>query len=294
MAKVAKKRASKRTAKTAGKRKKPAAKATRTRKSGARAMWKGVVKMGRTEVPVKLYSAVQGQDVGFRLLHQPDKQPVQQVMINPETDDVVPYERIKKAFPDGDVLVILNEDELASLKPEPSRDIEVMRFVDADDITQQWYDRPYYLGPDGSNGDYFALAEALKRSEKQGVVRWVMRNQEYVGALLPAGDHLMLITLRHAEEVIPVTALEPPVGRTPDQRELKLARQLVAALESDFDPAEFKDEHRERLLEFIEKKAKGRAPKVSKIQAKRATPKDNLASVLEASLKSTAKERRSA
>ena len=295
MAKTAtKKRATRRTAKKTTARKKPAAKRTRAAKTGARAMWKGVIKIGRTQLPVKLYSAVQGKDVGFRLLHEADNQPVQQVMVNPETGDVVPYESIKKAFPDDDVLVILDDEELASLKPEPSRDIEVMRFVDPDDITQQWYDRPYYLGPDGSNEDYFALAEALKRGEKQGVVRWVMRNQEYVGALLPTGDHLMLITLRHAQEVIPVTSLEPPVGRTPDQRELKLARQLVSALESDFDPNEFKDEYRERLLEFIEKKAKGRAPKIAAVRTKRATPKDNLASVLEASLKSTAKERKSA
>jgi DNA end-binding protein Ku len=289
------KRTGKRPAKTT--RKKTTAKraAKRSTNTGARAMWKGVITFGRVKVPVKLYSAVQGHDIGFRLLHRTDQEPVKQVMVNPESGDVVPYESIKKAYEDGDVLVILDDEELESLKPEPSRDIEVMRFVDHDDITEQWYDRPYYIGPDnGSKNDYFALAEALKRQEKQGVARWVMRNQEYVGTLLPSGDHLMLITLRHANEIIPVTALEPPTGRAPDQKEMKLARQLVSALESDFDPAEFRDEYRDRLMEFIEKKAEGHAPKIKKLRAKAETPKDDLASVLAASLKSTGKERKSA
>jgi DNA end-binding protein Ku len=257
-------------------------------------MWKGVIKVGTIEVPVKLYSAVRGNAISFRLLHKPDKQPVSQVMVNPDTGDVVAHENIRKAFEDDDVLVILDDEELEALRPKPSRDIEVLRFVSPDGITEQWYDRPYYLGPDGSSSEYFALAEALKKQEKHGVARWVMRNQEYVGAVIPSGDHLMLITLRHADEVIPVTALQPPVGRTPDQRELKLARQLVAALESDFDPAEFRDEYRDRVLEFIEKKARGRAPKIAAVREKRAPAAKSLASVLEASLKSAEKGRKSA
>ena len=275
--------------KTAAKKKAPPRKKT-VRKStgGARAMWKGTIKFGRVEVPVKMYSAVQDQDVHFRMLHKTDKEPVQQQMVNPETGDVVPSERIRKAYDDGDVLVILDDEELEALQPEPSREIEITRFIDRTDITHQWYDRPYYLGPDGANGDYFALNEALLGTEKQGVARWVMRNKEYVGALVAEGDHLLLITLRNADEVISAESLTPPAGRKPDARELKLAEQLVSGLAADFDPAEFRDEYRDRLVEFLEKKAKGRAPTVRKLQPKRETTK-SLETVLEASLKAMKK-----
>jgi DNA end-binding protein Ku len=269
-------------------RKRPAAKSAR---KSARAMWKGVISFGSVALPVRLYSAVQDRDVHFRLLHRTDKQPVKQVMINPETDEVVPAEQIRKAYEDGDVLVMLSEEELESIEPEPSREIEVLRFVE--DITHQWYDRPYYLGPDGAGGEYFALSEALTTQKKQGVARWVMRNKEYVGALVPEGDYLMLITLRYAEEIIPASALEPPAGRPADAKELKLAEQLVATLESDFDPAEFADEYRARVLEFVEKKASGGAPRIKKLQPRRPTEK-SLADVLAASLTGMKKERKSA
>jgi len=259
----------------------------------ARAIWKGNIKFGTIDVPVKLYSAVQDRDIHFRLLHKTDKEPVKQVMVNPETGDVVPSESTQKAFDDEDVLVLLDDEELESLEPEPSRDIEVLRFVGPEDITHQWYDRPYYLGPDSSNAAYFTLAQALANQDKRGIARWVMRNREYIGALVPEGDYLLLITLRNAEEIILATSLEPPAGRKPDPRELKLAEQLISALQSDFDPAEFRDEYRERLLDFIAKKANGKAPKIRKLRPKRETTK-SLADVLQASLKTTVKERKSA
>jgi DNA end-binding protein Ku len=114
-----------------------------------------------------------------------------------------------------------------------------------------------------------------------------------VGALVPEGAYLMLITLRHADEVILADQLEAPAGRKPDPREVKLAEQLVSALDTEFDPGEFQDEFRERVLDFVEKKAKGRAPKVKKLPQKRET-KAELKDVLEASLKAMQKERKSA
>ena len=259
----------------------------------ARAIWKGEVTFGTIKVPVKLYSAVEDRDVHFRLLHQTDQQPVEQRMINSDTGAVVPADQVRKAFLDGDVLVMLGEEELDALAPEPSREIEITRFVDREDITHAWYERPYYLGPDGNNGGYFALAQALANQEKHGVARWVMRNREYVGALVAEGDYLLLITLRNAEEVISADSLEPPAGRKPDARELKLAETLISSLESDFDPEEFRDEYRDRVVEFLEKKAKGKAPQIKKLRAKGESTK-SLSDVLEASLKAVQKERKSA
>jgi DNA end-binding protein Ku len=277
--------------------KKSASKESAAKKSGpsARAIWKGVLNFGSVRVPVKLYSAVQGRGVHFRLLHAKDEAPVRQQMVNPETGEVVPQERVAKGFVDeGGVVVKLSDEELEELEPAASRDIEVMRFVKPAAIDHLWYDRPYFLGPDeDADEDYFALAAALVRTERDGVARWVMRNKEYVGALRVRGDHLMLITMRHAGEVVPATALEPPAGRPIEKKELALAEQLVAAMEDTFDPSLYRDEWRERVLEFVEAKAKGHAPKVQKLTPRKTDTKD-LAGVLEASLKSARKERKSA
>jgi DNA end-binding protein Ku len=234
----------------------------------ARAMWKGHIRFGDVDVPVKLYSAIEGrQGVSFRLLHEKDLQPVQQQMVNPETGKVVEYEDIQRAYQteDGD-LILLADEELAELEPEPSRDIEITRFVDPEVITHEWYDRPYYLGPDESDAQYFALVAALKRKKKEGVARWVMRKKEYVGALLVEGDYLMLITLRHAGEIVPSSALNPPKGRDLDAKEVTMAKQLVLALEGELDLTEFRDEYRDRVLELVEAKASGKVVKFPKVE----------------------------
>jgi len=253
----------------------------------ARAIWKGTIKFGTTKVPVKLYSAVEDRTVHFRMLHRKDREPVKQQMVNPETGEIVPREKIRRGLEiDRGVYVMLDDDELKSLEPAASRDIEITRFVPPSQITHQWYDRPYFLGPDQDGAAYLGLVQALKRKEKEGVARWVMRKKEYIGALRVEGEYLTLITLRNAEEVVPASELPSPEGRALTDREVDLARQLIAALESDFDPTQYRDEYRDRVLELIETKAKGRRPKVRKLRPKK-PPEKSLAEALTASLAAT-------
>jgi DNA end-binding protein Ku len=258
----------------------------------ARAMWKGLIRFGDVAVPVKLYSAVQDRGVHFRLLHARDMEPVQQQMVNPATGKVVAYEDVRRAYAmeHGD-LIILDDDELAELEPESSRDIEITRFIDSAAITHQWYDRPYYLGPDDDDTAYFALAAALGRKDRTGIARWVMRRKEYVGALRARGDHLMLMTLRRAGEVVPVSALEAPGGRALDKREVNLAMQLVSALEDELDLSEYRDEYRDRVLELVEAKAAGRVLKFPKAPKRKSEA--SLAGMLEKSVQGVKQRRAS-
>jgi DNA end-binding protein Ku len=214
-------------------------------------------------------------------------------MVDPETGDEVPSDRIRKGFEvEPGTFVILDDEDLESLEPEPSRDIEIAQFVPSDSIGPEYYNRPYYLGPDGDQTAYFALAEALHNQEKEGVAHWVMRNQRYVGALGVEGDHLVLSTLRNASEVLSARDLPKPAGRAPDKKELNMAKQLVELLQGEFDPKEYKDEYRERVMEFIEKKARGRAPRLRVVKPRRSTA--SLDKVLSKSIQSLKKEKRAA
>lgn len=258
----------------------------------ARAIWKGVIRFGEEEAPVKMYSAVEDRTVRFRLLHEKTGRPVKQRMVNPATGDVVEYDDIVRGYElEEGVFVVLEDEELESVQPEKSRDITVTRFLDPSVINHQWYDRPYHLGPDGDVEAYYALVEALDAESKEGLARWTMRNKEYAGALRVDDGHLMMITLRHAEEVIPASALEPPTGREPEKQELKMAEQLVAALAGPFDPTDFEDEYRERVLELLEAKAEGKTVEFRQPEKRRAA--GDLAASLEASIQA-AKERKSA
>jgi DNA end-binding protein Ku len=249
----------------------------------ARAIWKGVVHVGTLTVPVKLYSAVKDHTVHFRLLHKTDKQPVRQQLISSATSALVEYPEVRKAFPiTRGRLVMLEKEELEQLEPKDSRDIEITRFVNVGDIDHRWYERAYYLGPDNSAKAYFAAVAALERKKKEGVAKWVMRDRAYIGALRVEQGYLMLITLRHADEIIAADTLTPPGGRALQQRELQMAEQLLEALHDEFDPAQFRDEYRARVMDLIEAKAAGKKPKIVKFRPKADT--EDVTDALAASL----------
>jgi DNA end-binding protein Ku len=249
----------------------------------ARAIWKGVVRFDALRVPVKLYSAIEDRGVHFRLLHRKDEEPVRQVLVNAETNELVSYDQTRRAqVTDAGDMVLLDKEELESLKPEPSRDIDILAFLPRGEIDHRWFYRPYYLGPDGSTSNYFALTDALQAMDVEGLARWAMRKKAYVGALRLYSGYPMLVSLRHAEEVVPADALEPPRGSDLDSRELMMARQLVEMLEADFEPQNYRDEYRHRVLEMVEAKAAGR--KVKPEKPRRRERSEDIGSALEASL----------
>lgn len=237
----------------------------------ARAIWKGKLVLAGHEVPVKMYSAVQDRKVHFRLLHAADLAPIEQRIVRKTDGKPVPKEDRRKAFPlDRGTAVIIQPEELETLQPEPAREITLCRFVPPATIGDQWYDRPYYLGPDKDEKAYFAFTQALERKKVAGVARWVMRKQRYVGALSVVGGYLMMITLRRAEQVLSVSRLEIPESRMPDAKELKLAQHLVSSIEADFEPGLWQDEYRERVRDLIRTKASGKTVKLVAPKRKRA------------------------
>ena len=238
-----------------------------------RSIYKAAIVFGDVRVPVKLYAAVESRDVSFHLLHAPDSVPVRQRMVHSVTGKPVPDEEVCKGYRINDnTFVLLRSDELAQLEPTASRDVVIQRFVDSAHVDSQWYTRPYYLGPDGDSGSYLALADALAASGKVGIARWVMRKKQYVGALSTHRGYLVLVAMQHAEEVVTVPALSPSAERAPDPKEKNLAEQLVSALAGPFEPESYHDEHRQRLLELIEAKSRGKRIRFTRPAPRKAVP----------------------
>jgi DNA end-binding protein Ku len=249
----------------------------------ARAMWKGQLTIGKHKLGIKLYSAVEDRTIRFHLLHAKDHAPVEQHIIRKDTGDEVSKEDMRKALAlSAQTAVILQPDDLEKLVPPESRDIEITRFVAPDILGDQWFDRPYYIGPDGDNGAYFALAEALERKNVLGIARWVMRKKRYVGALSSVDGFLTMTTLRRADQVLSFSGIQPAKSVAPQASELKLAQQFVSSIEADFDPSSWQNEYRQRLCKLIEAKARGE--KIKPVEVKRKKAPASLADSLRASI----------
>ncbi|MFL6550946.1 MAG: Ku protein [Povalibacter sp.] len=257
----------------------------------ARAIWKGELRVGEHKVAVKLYSAVEDRTIHFHLLHTKDRAPVQQHIVRKDTGDDVDKAEMRKAFAiDRQTAIILQPDELQKLEPPESRDIHLCRFIAPSLLGDQWYDRPYYLGPDGDDDNYFALAQALERKKVTGIARWVMRKKRYVGALTALDGYLVMTTLRRADQVLAFSGVEPAKTVAPQANELKLAEQLVSSITADFDPAAWQNEYRQRLCKLIEAKARGE--KLEPVPVKKKASQASLAESLRASIAAAKKEKR--
>src|SRR5690554_4756661 len=226
----------------------------------ARSIFNGKLKLDDLVIPVKLYSAVEPRRVGFRLLHGADRVPIRQRMVHPESGEEVPRESVQKGLTLPRGLVVLRDEELAELEPPPTRDIEILRFIEPTQLNHQWYVRPYYLGPGSAADadDYFAFARALAAEGKEGIVRWTMRKKVYRGALRAVGDYLGLISLRSAAEVVAAEVLPDLPWPSVSDQELNMAQQLIEMLEGELDLEQFHDHYAEQVVALAEAKAEGR------------------------------------
>ncbi len=257
-------------------------------------MWKASLALGDVELSVKLYAAAEDKDVHFRLLHRKDLVPVTQRVVDRRTREEVPREQVRRGIEvDRGVFVVLDDADRVAAEPEPSRTIEITRFVPREAVDLAYYERPYYLGPEGPADDYFALAEALAASGRVGVARWVMRKKRSFGVLEARGRHLALVSLRPADEVVAAATLPAPGGSEIRSAERSLAEQLIAALDAPFDASALRDDYRERVQALLDAKAAGKKPKRVK-EAAPPKPGGDLSAVLKRSLAAVKKGRRAA
>src|SRR5215212_7790395 len=227
-----------------------------------RSIWSGAISFGLVNVPVKLYSAVSRKTVRFNQLNGKTGNRIQQKRVDPETGEEVAYEDIVKGFElTKDRYVVLTPDELDALDPERTRTIDIEDFVALDEIDPVYYDHPYWLVPDkGAAKAYGLLLEAMRDAGKVAIARVVLRSKEQLVAIRPAGHGLMMETMIFADEVVPPDEIEELPSEQElkvSDRELKMARQLIDSLSSEFEPERYHDEYREKVLDLVERKANG-------------------------------------
>ncbi len=255
----------------------------------ARSIWSGSISFGLLNVPVKLYSAVARRSIALREIRDSDSARIKHRRFAEGTEEEVPYEHIIKAYEiTPGQYVPLSKDEMAALAPEKSRSVDVLDFVDIEEIDPMYFDSPYYLGPaDGAEKAYSLLAAAMESSGKAAIARFVFRNKEHLSAIRAAGGVLTLTTMRFADEVVPPSELDdalPQEKAKVAKKEQQMAEQLIDSLSAKFDPDNYRDEYREQLLALIERKAEGKEIVAADVEAPQATKAPDLMAALEESI----------
>jgi len=250
-----------------------------------RSIWNGTVVFAGVSVPVKVHSATDDKTVHFHEVHQDDGARIEHKRICPKEDKEVPYKEIVKGYEVSEgKYVVLEDDELKAAAGRASRLIELEQFVCAGDIDPVQFDKAYYLGSrDKGKGAYRLLHDALEKTGRAGIGRWVFHNREYLVAVRAIDEVVGMHTMRFHDELVSAKDLELPTpSRKPSKRELDMAGKLLESLQAKFDPTAFDDSYRERLLQYIEAKAKGKVASLPK--STDAQDPDDLLAALEASV----------
>ncbi len=258
-----------------------------------RPIWSGAISFGLVNVPVKLFSAVSPKDVRFHQIDAKSNSRIRQKRVSAATGEEVPFDQIVKGYELGpDTYVTITPEELEALDPKATKTIDIEDFVDLDMIDPIFYERPYYLVPDkGGTKAYVLLREAMRETNKVGIARVVLRTKQYLAAIRPKGDVLVLETMLFPDEVVPDEELDVPSDEVEvSDREQKMARQLIDSLSSEFEPDNYHDEYRERVLELIEQKASGQEIVVEE-PTEEPTKVVDLMAALEASLAAVKKDK---
>jgi DNA end-binding protein Ku len=261
-----------------------------------RSIWNGTIAFGAVAVPIKLYSAVQSKTVHFHEVHLDDGARIEHRTFCSKEGKEVPRDEIVKGYETSKGhYVLLDPEEIESVKLESRKTLDLVQFVDEEEIDATYFDKPYYVVPadDLAEEAYVVLRDALKAAKKVGVGQLAMRGQEYVVALKPCGRGILLETLRYADEVHKSSGFFRDIGdHKPDADLLDMASMLIERKAGEFDPKEFHNRYVDALHELIEKKQKSKGEKIIE-QPEEAPPKgSNVIDLMAALKKSLGEEKR--
>ncbi len=254
----------------------------------ARPTWSGTVSFALLSIPVKLYTATRSKDISFNQIERSTGGRIKQKKVSATSGEEVAGEDILKGYDlGGDRYVIVEPEELEALLPKDrnnEKTIQILDFVNMEDIDPLYFEKGYYLAPDkGGARPYALLAKAMTESKKVAIAKVVLRQKEYLTAIRPLNGMLCMETMYFADEVVDpaeIDGLEHNIDIA--EKELDMAKMLVEASSSDFEPTKYKDEYREKVLAMIEAKAAGTTFEIPAVEE---APKVvDLMAALEASL----------
>ena len=261
-----------------------------------RSIWTGAISFGLVNIPIKLATAVRSHDIRFNLIEPEEKARVRQQYVVESDGKEVDRGDLAKGYEIApDTYVILEPEELQSIRPEATKTMELSDFVELREIDPVFFERPYYLLPgQGAAKAYRLLAQALEDAGKVGIATFVMRSREYLAAIRAVNGVLVLETMRFDDEVVAPADLEGIPGDEVDvtEKELSIAKQVIESLTTTFDPQAYKDTYRDAVMDLIEKKAEGEEIVISGPQPEEAVKVINLMDALEKSLEMAKKRKK--
>jgi len=228
----------------------------------ARGLWKGAISFGLVNVPVELFSAEKrSSELDLTMLDKRDLAPVGYKRYNKSTGQDVPWAEIVKGYEyDDDKYVVLSEEDFRRANIDASKTVDIQAFVDLKDIPPLYFETPYYLAP-GKRGEkaYALLRDAMKKAGKAGIATVVIRTRQYLAAVLPQEDVLLMDTLRYADEIRAAEELGVPSGvlhHKVSAKEIDMALRLIDDMSEKWQPEKFKDTYRDDLMARIKEKIK--------------------------------------
>ena len=228
----------------------------------ARGLWKGAISFGLVNVPVELYSAQKrSAEIDLTMLDKRDLAPVGYKRVNKASGKEVPWDDVVKGYEyEDDKYVVLSEEDFRRANPEAAKTVDIMAFVDLAEIAPHYFETPYYLAP-GKRGEkaYALLRDAMAKAGKAGIATVVIRTKQYLAAVVPQGEALILNTLRYHNELKTAKDLDIPdklEGHKPSSKELDMALRLIDDMADDWKPERYRDTYHEDLMKRIEEKIK--------------------------------------
>jgi len=262
----------------------------------AHALWSGSVNFGLVSIPVRLVAAIRPNELRFHFLHDEDHGRISNVRLCDSCGKRVEWDHVVRGFEAAkERYVVVSDEDFARVDVEATQSIDIVQFVQVDEIDPVLFDKPYYLEPE-KNGRhaYGLLRDVLIKTRKVGIAQVVIRTRQHVAAVKPRGATLVLELMHYADEIVDEAEIDAPSDRIKASApEMKSAAMLVEAMSASFDPAAFKDTYREELTALIEARARGERPALGKAKArKKATNVIDLREVLRRSLDQTRKRRK--
>jgi len=270
-----------------------------------RGLWKGAISFGLVNVPVELYSAQKrSAELDLTMLDKRDLAPVGYKRVNKASGKEVPWEDVVKGYEyEDDKYVVLSEEDFRRANPEAAKTVDIVAFVDLAEIPPLYFETPYYLGP-SKRGEkaYALLRDAMAKAGKAGIATVVIRTKQYLAALIPQDEALVLNTLRYYKELKQPEELELPEklkGQKPTSKELDMALRLIEDMADEWQPEKYHDTYHEDLLKRIEEKVKaGQTEEITQPGKEEKAPKGaeviDLMSLLKKSVEGGRKPKRAA